>query len=229
MEWVAQTRPVRVGQLAVALGLSKSTVQRSLTTLEAAGWIERVAGDVTRWAPAPHVRKVLGGRADSDLRVAASAVMRQLSSLTGETVHLSFPVPDHQCIIVDRAETDKTVRTVLPIGTTFDLARSAAGFAILASSTPEGIENSIAAASFSTPGELSKIRVAIQQAIQNGYAERQSDDGDVIAIAAPVLDGSDETVAALVVSVPMSRWTREAKRQVPAATMAAARALEVAV
>ncbi|MFD6105327.1 helix-turn-helix domain-containing protein, partial [Nocardia salmonicida] len=46
---LAVLQPVGVADLARALDLPKSSVQRSLVTLHATGWIRPAAGTPTRW------------------------------------------------------------------------------------------------------------------------------------------------------------------------------------
>ncbi|MEU1166916.1 helix-turn-helix domain-containing protein, partial [Streptomyces sp. NPDC005921] len=103
LEAVAVNQPVGLSALARALGLPKTTVQRSLTTLADSGWIEQQAS-TGRWQVG--VRAFVVGSAVSargGLRSIALPMMRELGVEVGETVHLMVPT-GREVVLVERVD-----------------------------------------------------------------------------------------------------------------------------
>ncbi|MFE0147419.1 IclR family transcriptional regulator [Nonomuraea sp. NPDC059007] len=205
LEEVAARQPIGVGELSRALGLPKSTVQRSLRTLHEAGWIRPAGGEVTRWLVTTKALQV-GRRAELGLRDVALPVMEELRQRTGETVHLMVPEGD-AVVLIERLETDKPLRIVLPLGIRLPLHASANGKAVLAHLSGELPElESYTPATITDPAVLREELAAIRA---QGWAGNRGEwRSDIAAVAAAVL-GADGPVATLSVSCPATRMTDE--------------------
>ncbi|MBB5084970.1 IclR family transcriptional regulator [Nonomuraea endophytica] len=205
LEEVAARQPIGVGELSRALGLPKSTVQRSLRTLHEAGWIRPAGGEVTRWLVTTKALQV-GRRAELGLRDVAMPVMEELRQRTGETVHLMVPEGD-AVVLIERLETDKPLRIVLPLGIRLPLHASANGKAVLAHLPGElpPLE-SYTSATITDPTVLREELAVIRA--QGWAANRGEWRSDIAAVAAAVL-GADGPVATLSVSCPATRMTDE--------------------
>src|SRR5262249_56086889 len=132
LEAVAEHQPVRVGELTPLLGLPKSTVQRSLETLAEAGWLHQVDGDLTRWALTSRARAVvLRSGGEEDLREAALPPMQQLRDAAGETAHLFVPAGSYRVVAIERVDSRRNVRTIIPLGTVFPLLATSPALPIL--------------------------------------------------------------------------------------------------
>ncbi|WP_188197193.1 IclR family transcriptional regulator [Nonomuraea sp. SYSU D8015] len=221
LEEVAARQPAGVGELARGLGLPKSTVQRSLRTLHEAGWIRPAGGTVTRWQVTSKALQV-GRRAELGLRDVALPVMEELRQRTGETIHLMIPEGD-AVVLIERLETDKPLRIVLPLGIRLPLHASANGKAVLAyldcpiAELPTYTDTTI------TDPELLSAELAEVRA--RGYADNRGEwRSDIAAVAAAVI-GPDGPVASLSVSTPASRMPDDLRREYGKLVTQAARTL----
>ncbi|MFJ2786116.1 MULTISPECIES: IclR family transcriptional regulator [unclassified Streptomyces] len=228
LEEVAARQPIGVADLARALELPKSSVQRALVTLHTAGWIRQTAGTPTRWAvttKALHVGRSATG--ELGLRDIAVPVMEELRRETDETVHLAVP-EGGRIVLIERLETSRPVRIVLPLGQNLSAHASANGKAVLAASSAEAVERYIADglarftdASITDPGRL---RAELTEIRARGYATNSGEwRDDVSAVAAAVI-GADGTtpVASISVNVPSSRMTDTSRATLGAAVREAA-------
>jgi IclR family acetate operon transcriptional repressor len=201
LEEVAARQPAGVGELARGLGLPKSTVQRSLRTLHDAGWIRPAGGEVTRWQVTTKALQV-GRRAELGLRDAALPVMEELRQRTGETIHLMVPEGD-AVVLIERLETDKPLRIVLPLGIRLPLHASANGKAVLAHLTPA--PDDLPRYTDTTITDPQALRAEMAAVLARGYADNRGEwRSDIAAVASAVL-GPDGPVASLSVSTPASR------------------------
>ena len=139
LEEVAARQPVGVADLARALDLPKSSVQRSLVTLHTTGWIRPAGGTPTRWVVTTKALHV--GRHATDelgLRDAALPVMEELRRETDETVHLAVR-EGGRVLLVERLQTSKAVRIILPLGQDLPMHASANGKAVLAADPDDAV------------------------------------------------------------------------------------------
>lgn len=212
LEAVAQHQPVTVGELTKIFGLPKSTVQRTLVTLNEAGWLRASRGDTTRWEIGARVLAVRpAAHQGSSLFAAAREPMVRLRDEVNETIHLCVPDGQHCVVVVDRIDSNQAVRTFHQIGDTSPMHATATGQAVLAHMPAEDVEAVIAhglqgygPATITDPEEL---RRALELVRRDGYAiNRNQYRPDVCAIAAPILDGDQSPVATLAISMPDSRF-----------------------
>lgn len=227
LEEVAARQPVGVGELARVLTMPKSSVQRSLQTLHAAGWICPATGELTRWRVTTKALDV-GRHASGDLglRDAAVPVMEDLRKRTEETIHLTVP-EGHRAILIERLETSKPVRISMALGHALPLHASANGKAMLASGPGSVVDELIASGlprytdtTITDPAALCAELDAIRH---RGYATNNGEwRSDVGSVAAAVLAGPDNPVASLSVNVPVGRLTETSQPLYGAAVQEAA-------
>ncbi|GLW05955.1 IclR family transcriptional regulator [Microtetraspora sp. NBRC 13810] len=233
LEEVAALQPVGVGELARRVGLPKSTVQRSLRTLHDAGWIRPAGGEVTRWlltTKALHVGRRATG--ELSLRDTARPVMEDLRRRTGETIHLTVPETD-AVVLVERLETDKPLRIVLPLGIRLPLHASANGKAVLALLPGEVVDRVLAAGPAGFTGttlvDPARIRAELAEVRERGYADNRGEWRSDIAAVAAAVPGPDGPVAGLSVSTPASRMPDDLRPEYGALVREAARTLATAL
>ena len=214
MEEIAAHQPIGVSDLARLLGLSKTTAHRALTTLAEAGWIEASGDRRALWSLSVRALTVGGRAVDSQrgLRGVAVPVMEDLRRSTEETIHLLVRDRTH-VVLIERLDGIKPVRVFNPVGGRASIFRSSAGKAIL-SRLPD--------AEFATYVDILRGRAAIgAQNAEDFIAEIDlvrargfalnlgSNQPDVHAVAAPILDGTGAPVAAVTVSAPPERLLEE--------------------
>ncbi|MDX3312231.1 IclR family transcriptional regulator [Streptomyces sp. NPDC054884] len=212
LEAVAQHQPVTVGELTKLFGLPKSTVQRTLVTLNEAGWLRANRRDTTRWEIGARVLAVRPAALQgSSLYAAAREPMMRLRDALNETIHLSVPDALQCMVVVDRVDCDHPVRTFHTIGDTSPLHATATGRAVLAH-LPKAEVDELTAGALEGYGEETitdpvALRAEIRRVRERGYAvnHNQYIQG-VCAIAAPVLDGDGVPLAAVGISMPDSRF-----------------------
>src|SRR6266516_208947 len=192
LEAVAEHQPVRVGELTPLLGLPKSTIQRSLETLAEAGWLRQVDGDLTRWALTSRARSVvLRSGGEDDLREAALPPMRQLRDAAGETAHLFVPTGSYQVVAIERGDSRRNVRTIIPLGTVFPMVASSAAARATDAPTSEALE---------------KAREQAAAVHVKGYSCRMGWDRDVMGIGAAIMNQRGEVAAGVSIAIPLSRF-----------------------
>ncbi|WBB57828.1 IclR family transcriptional regulator [Streptomyces sp. WMMC500] len=229
LEEVAARQPVGVADLARALEMPKSSVQRALVTLHGAGWIRQAGEASTRWAVTTKALHV-GRQATSELslRDAAVPIMEELRGRTDETVHLTIPEGGDRVVLIERLQTSKPVRIVMPLGMNLSLHASANGKAVLANSPAEAIERYVGEglaryteATIVDPARLAAELAAVRD---RGYAVNSGEwRADVSAVAAAVMGDSALPVASISVNVPTSRMTGELRATYGALVRDAAR------
>ncbi|WP_395106172.1 IclR family transcriptional regulator [Actinomadura sp. SCN-SB] len=212
LEEIAIRQPVGVGELARALALPKTSVQRCLAALAEAGWIRPAGTEFTRWTLTSRALAV--GRkasAETSLREAALGPMHALREATGETIHLAVPNGPDTNVLIERVDSVQAVRTFTALGTVSKLHLTSSGRAILAHLDEEEIDKFIAlglpAVTEETITDPDALRQELRLTQARGYALniRQSNP-QVCAIGAAVLDADGRPVAGLALSVPSVRF-----------------------
>jgi IclR family transcriptional regulator, acetate operon repressor len=212
LEAVAQHQPVSLAELTKMFELPKSTVQRTLVTLNEAGWLRASRGDTTRWEIGARVLMVrpvalLG----TSLLAAAREPMCRLRDAVNETIHLSIPDGLDCMVMVDRVDCTQALRTYHEIGDRSPLHATASGHAVLAfhsaAEINELIEHGLDSYGESTITEPQQLNDALQRVRRAGYAvNRNQYLQGVCAIAAPILDENGTSIAAIAISMPDSRF-----------------------
>ncbi|MFD0415986.1 IclR family transcriptional regulator [Streptomyces sp. NPDC127108] len=234
LEELAVRQPVGVGDLARAMELPKSTVQRALGTLHTAGWIKQTGGSPTRWTLT--TKALLIGRqatGELDLRDVAVPVMEELRRAVDETVHLAV-AEGERVVLVERLETTQPVRIVLPLGQHLSGHASANGKAILAARSPEAVERYLTQGltrfTDTTIDDPAALRAELETVRARGYALNQGEwRDDVSAVAAPVLGPDGSPVASVSINMPSSRCDRDRLVELGEHVRAAARKISTAL
>ena len=208
LEAVGRAQPIGVSGLARELGLPKSTVQRSLETLGAAGWIRQSGNGAWSLTLKP---AVVGQQAGNEwgVRDAAQPVMTALRESTGESIRLWLR-DGSRAVLVQSMESTKAVRAITPVGVSLPAHASSAGKAILAALLDDEREAIVAgpleALTAHTITDPAKLRRALDQTRKLGYAVTDSEAHlDVSGVAAAILSPDGRPIAALGIVVPAQR------------------------
>jgi IclR family transcriptional regulator, acetate operon repressor len=213
LEGVSEHQPVGVSDVARQLGLPKSSAQRALVALEAAGWIRSVGGGrATRWALTPRAL-IVGSRAGGELRLPAVArpAMEQLHAETRETIHLLVREGDDM-VLIERLESPQVVRSSYPLGMRAPMSASSSGKALLAAMSPddaaEVVGHGLRASTEATIVDPARLRADLDETRARGYATNRGElRTDISAVAAAILDARRDAVASMSISVPAQRMT----------------------
>jgi IclR family KDG regulon transcriptional repressor len=220
-------RPQGVTDVAVALGLSKSSVHRPLTTLLRLGYVDqeldsgRYVASLKLWEVGSSVLARL------DLKRVAAGPMAELAAATGETVHLSI-LDGRDVVHIDKIECDHPIRAYSRVGGRVPAHCIATGKAMLAFQ-PESLIEAVAAnltpATSETVVDRPRLLVELAQIRRNGIAiSRGGWEPGVDGIAAPIRDLTGSVVAGVGISGPAIRLrSRQCARHAPLVADAAAR------
>lgn len=191
------TAPIGVGELAEATDLPKSTVSRLVAALERHALVQRdgVRGPLR---PGPvMLRLARRGVGDRDLTELSADALRHLAEASAETINLAVPTPlgvEH----LSQVDSHHFIGSTNWIGRRVPHETTAVGKVFLAFGAVR-----IAEQLAGLVPELEAVRV-------RGYATAIGElEPGLAAMAAPVRAGAGDVVAALSISGPETRLTRE--------------------
>lgn len=196
-----------VRELAGNLGITSSTTQRILASLEARGFARR--SDNERYLPGPNLY-ALSSRllAQSDVLVLAHEAMRELVDDLNETAHLALYDPHgQQAVFSSSVQCAYPVRYVIEPGMRTPLNAGATGKAMLAH-LPESVVAKLALTKFTESTVVDRQALLRELALirRRGYATSSGERIEgASGIAAAVLS-RDGVVGALTISVPTYRF-----------------------
>lgn len=205
-----------VTAIARALGLSKTVVHRTLSSLVERGFL--VSDPRTReYSLGPSLAS-LGARAlrESTLRTAALPVMRALHDSTGETVTISARVPGGRAYL-DQIESTREIKMTVELGRRFPLHAGSSSTCILAFlPEAERLEylghhdlEALTPKTITDSGELAaRIADVRVTGVAQSDGERQQGAGSV---ASPIFGFDGQVVGALSVCGPAYRMTSDTR------------------
>ncbi len=197
---VESRTPLGVGELAAGSGLPKSTTSRLVGALERRGLVQR-AGD-RRVAPGPILLRFAHRDTSEGLVELAAPALRALSELSGETINLGVPTPlgvEH----LAQEDSRHFVGGTNWVGRRVPYETTANGKVLRAFSTHDASE--IRARGYATA--IDELEVGLS------------------ALAAPVFGPDGIAVAALSISGPSIRLTRDRIAELVPALVEQARSL----
>jgi len=211
--------PQSLAGLVAATGLARPTAHRIATALE---YHRLVARDLHgRFVLGPRLAELAAAAGDDRLLGAASTVLAQLSEVTGESAQLYRRQGD-QRLCVAAADRTSGLRDTVPVGSVLSMAAGSAAQILLAWEEPERLHRGLRQARF-TAAALAGVR-------RRGWAQSVGErEAGVASVSAPVRGPGGRVVAAVSVSGPIERLTRQPGRQHAAAVVAAAQALSDAL
>lgn len=152
--------------------------------------------------------------ATSDLRTLALPVMVHLQEKTRETISL-YTLEGNERICIERLESPETVRIVARVGRRIPLYAGSAGKVFLAflpvSRTDEILnETDLVPMTRFTITNLDKLKANLEEIRQHGYAVSKGEwISEASGVAAPIFEQSGIITAALTISGPAQRFTKE--------------------
>jgi IclR family transcriptional regulator, acetate operon repressor len=211
IEEVSRRQPIGVSELARVLELPKTSVHRSLQTLQTAGWVRTLGTETTRWGLTTKALTVgLAGSRETSLRELAVAEMGHIRDATGETVHLAVPDED-ELVIIARLDGTHSLRTFLPLGARAPLHATASGRAMLAAMSDDDVEGVLDRGlhryTKRTLVDRRRVWREINLARKRGYATNAGEwRTDIAAIGTAIGSMTGRPFGAFAISMPFSRY-----------------------
>jgi DNA-binding IclR family transcriptional regulator len=210
--------PLTLAGLVIATGLARPTAHRLAVALE----YHRMVGRNLNGSFILGPRLVeLAQVADEDrLLTAAGPILTRLRDITGESAQLFRRQGDVR-ICVAAVERPSGLRDTVPVGSQFTMNAGSAAQVLLAWDEPDRIQRVLQRAVFSA----ASLAVVQRQGWAQSVAEREP---GVASISAPVRSPAGKVIAAVSVSGPIERLTRQPGRlHAPAVAAAAERLSEL--
>ncbi len=210
----AERPALRVKDLVTLTGIPMPTVFRLVATLEEEGYLERTSDSMVR--PGTSVL-ALGFAAVQGLDIVQNSrsTMRELASVTGETINLGVLYSDQVLFVARIPRRDSLLAAGIRVGSTVPAVFSSIGKVLLADLTTEELHRCISDASFTGQWGPNAVRTKSELLPQLDAARR---DGYVIqqdtaipglsSIAAPIRQGGGAVVAAINVAVSSAEYSR---------------------
>jgi DNA-binding IclR family transcriptional regulator len=217
--------PMSLRELAEAADLPKSTASRLLTALERHGLVHQ-AGQRGKLEPGPTIlRFAQRGGVERHLVDLAQVALEAVSESSGETVNLSVPTPygvDHLAQVDGR----HFLGAGQWVGRRVDYHCTANGKVFLAFGGAALPPGPLARLTTGTVVSRAALDAELERVRRDGYAIAvdELEDG-LSAIAAPVHGPGGEAIAALSISGPTLRLTRERVAELAPILVQEARAL----
>jgi IclR family KDG regulon transcriptional repressor len=216
-----------LSEVARAIGEPKSTLHAVLATLVEAGLLIREETS-KRYRLGPHILALAGAYArQSDLIRAFTEVARPLARELGETIQLAI-LQGRDVLYIGKQEGSQWVRLASEVGTRLPAHATSLGKCLLAW-LPENelecllAEGPLVALTPRTITDPEALRAELAQVRAQGFAiDRGETLPDVWCFGAPVRDAHGVVVAALSISVPVTRIGVERVEELVRAARAAA-------
>jgi DNA-binding IclR family transcriptional regulator len=174
-----------------------------------------------RFILGPRLAELAAAAGEDRLLAAAGPVLARLRDITGESAQL-FRRQGEARVCVAAAERPTGLRDTIPVGTQLTMQAGSAAQILLAWEEPERLHRGLQDAKF-TAATLAAVR-------RRGWAQSVGErEPGVASVSAPVRSPSGKVVAAVSVSGPIERLSRQPGRMHAPAVMAAAERLSEAL
>ncbi|CAM3401126.1 IclR family transcriptional regulator [Nocardioides dubius] len=207
--------PATLAGLVAGTGLARPTAHRLAVALE---HHRLVARDMQgRFVLGPRLSELSAAAGEDRLLAAAGPVLARLRDITGESAQLWRRQGEHR-VCVAAAERPSGLRDTIPVGSQLTMRAGSAAQVLLAWEDPERMHRGLQNAAYSATA-LSGIR-------RRGWAQSVGErEQGVASVSAPVRSPSGKIIAAVSVSGPLERLSRQPGRMHAPAVMAAAERL----
>lgn len=211
--------PATLAGLVQVTGLARPTAHRLAVALE---HHRLVARDMQgRFILGPRLAELAAAAGEDRLLAAAGPILARLRDITGESAQL-FRRQGDMRVCVAAAERPTGLRDTIPVGTQLTMHAGSAAQILLAWEEPERLHRGLQGAKFSA-ATLAAVR-------RRGWAQSVGErEAGVASVSAGIRSPSGKVIAAVSVSGPIERLSRQPGRMHAPATMAAAERLSEAL
>ena len=199
-----------IAQLA---GIPVRTAAKIVATLECRDFLSRTDGGAWTLGPA-WLRLADCKRGRIDAREAATPVMRWVREQLNETIILGVAVGDRR-LIVECMVSTQPIRRVSHVGDEHPLHVGSSGRTILAGLSDANIASylkrtKLVNCGYDTVTDPARIWSDVRKARRNGYLTARAEiTKESFSSSAPIRSYAGEIVAALTITLPLSRLTKE--------------------
>lgn len=210
-----ESGPLTLAGLVAATGLARPTAHRLAVALE---YHRLVGRDLQgRFILGSRLGELASAAAEDPLLATAGPILTRLRDITGESAQL-FRRQGEIRICSAAVERPTGLRDTVPLGAQLSMHAGSAAQVLLAWEDPERLPRLLAGAAFTM--------TALQQVRRRGWAQSVGErEPGVASVSAPVLSPTGQIIAAVSVSGPIERLTRQPGRLHAPAVMAAAERL----
>jgi len=211
--------PASLAQLVAATGLARPTAHRLAVALEHHRLVGRDMQG--RFVLGPRLPELASAAGEDRLIAAAGPALAALRDHTGESASLFRRQGDAR-VCVAAAELPMGLRDSVPVGATLSMLAGSAAQVLLAWEEPDRLHRGLQGARF-TATVLSGVR-------RRGWAQSIGErEAGVASVSAPVRGPAGRVVAAVSISGPLQRLTRQPGRLHAAAVVTTAQRLSEAL
>ncbi|AZZ39250.1 IclR family transcriptional regulator [Acidipropionibacterium jensenii] len=207
-----ETGPASLAGLVQATGLARPTAHRLARALEHHRFVSRDLQG--RFILGPRLAELAAAAGEDRLLAASGPILARLRDITGESAQL-YRRQGESRVCVAAAERPTGLRDTIPVGSVLSMDAGSAAQVLLAWEDSDRIQRSLAHSAFSAV-TLAAVR---KRGWSQSVGERES---GVASVSAPVHSPSGKVIAAVSVSGPIERLTRQPGRIHAPAVMAAA-------
>ena len=207
--------PLTLAGLVQQTGLARPTAHRLAVALEHHRMVGRDLHG--RFVLGQRLTELAAAAGEDRLLATAGPILARLRDITGESAQLYRRQGDVR-VCVASAERPAGLRDTIPVGAQLPITAGSGAQILLAWEDPERLRRDLVGASFSAV-QLQTVR---RQGWAQSIAEREM---GVASVSAPVRTPGGKVIAAVSVSGPIERLTRQPGRMHAAAVVAAAERL----
>jgi DNA-binding IclR family transcriptional regulator len=218
----ADKRELRVADVAVQLGIHRSTASRLAATLAKRNFLERVPGGKTFRLGQRMSHLGLLALGSHDLLAVARPVMDRLAEKTGEAVNLATR-DGNEVVHVLQVEGRHLLGAGVWTGRRTPMHCVANGKVLLAFGDGD-VSGTLKRCTRRTITRVTKLQVVLHEVRRNGWAHNEGEIEEALnAVAAPVFDSSKRCSAAISIDGPFYRMPPEQFPRLGRLCVAAAR------
>lgn len=210
-----ETGPATLAGLVTTTGLARPTAHRLAVALEHHRLVSRDLQG--RFVLGPRLAELAAAAGEDRLLATAGPVLARLRDITGESAQLFRRQSDVR-ICVAAAERMSGLRDTVPVGSQLTMSAGSAAQVLLAWEEPDRMQRGLRNSQYSA--------VALAAVRRRGWAQSVGErEAGVASVSAPVRSPSGKVIAAVSVSGPIERLSRQPGRQHAPAVIAAAERL----
>lgn len=225
LEVLARTGESGVTEIALELGVHKSTAFRLVATLEAHRLVEQTA-DRGRYRLGVGILRLAGATtARLDLVQEARPIARQLAADTGETVNIAV-LSESSALYLDQVAGSSALQSHNWVGQHIPLHATSNGKVLLAGLDDDGLDavlGTLVTYTSRTITRLPELREELVRVREQGHAVAVDElEVGLTAVAAPIRNAHGDVIASMSVSGPSFRLPEEQVEEVVRLVVAAA-------